>query len=158
MDLLSSILFDVFITAIAYLFVPLIIFISGKRLELSQIKKVIIINGVCVWLLMMIIRYANGIDGTSYAVVLWSCIGYLLMKKKCLKQTDIKNDICEHINTEDNICEDINAKQARQETLLKSLFDESGECHDISPNTEEMIKSKIYDIFQIDSETPNNKK
>lgn len=84
---------DLLATAIAYLLVPIIFCIREKPLTLPQIKKIVIINGICVWLICMIIRIEQGIDGTSAVVFLWSYIAYLLMKKKCLK----KEDDTEHI-------------------------------------------------------------
>lgn len=88
MELLGTLLLDLFITAIAYLLVPLIIYISEKKLTLPQIKKVIIINGICVWIIFMVIRAEMGIDGASYAVLLWSSVGYALLKRKCSVEWD----------------------------------------------------------------------
>lgn len=88
MELLGTLLVSFFITAIAYLLVPIIILISGKKLTLPQIKKTIIINGICVWLIFMIIRIESGIDGTSFAVLLWSAVGYSILKRKCSVEGD----------------------------------------------------------------------
>jgi hypothetical protein len=87
MELLGTLLLDLFITAIAYLFVPLIIYISEKKLTLLQIKKVITINGICVSLIFVVIRAANGIDGASIGL-LWWYIGYTLLKRKCSVEWD----------------------------------------------------------------------
>ncbi len=84
MDLLIDLLISVSITAIAYLFVPMILCISKKQLTLSQIRKIVIINGFCVWLIFQIIRIENGMDGNSAAVFLWSFVAYKVMKKLCL--------------------------------------------------------------------------
>lgn len=90
MELLGTFLGNILITAIAYLLVPIIILISGKKLTLPQIKKTVIINGICVWLIFMIIRIESGIDGTSFAVLLWSAVGYSILKRKCLIEANAK--------------------------------------------------------------------
>lgn len=85
MELVTYLIFNLFITAAAYLIVPIIICIIGyKKLRLfslSTIKKIVIINGVCVWLIFQIIRVNQGITGASAAVILWSGIAYAIMKK-----------------------------------------------------------------------------
>lgn len=85
MELVLSLIFDIGLTAAAYLIVPIIITIIGyKKLRLfslSTIKKIVIVNGICVWLIIQIIRTYHGITGTSYAVFLWSGIAYAMMKK-----------------------------------------------------------------------------
>ena len=91
---------DLFITAIAYLLVPTIFCVCRKKFRLSQIKLITIVNGICVWLAFMIIRINAGIDGTSYAVVLWSSIAYFLMKKHCLKDIDDNKPIKKYVITQ----------------------------------------------------------
>lgn len=84
-------IFDLLITAAAYLLVPLFFCIrgiNGKKLTAKQLKTVIIINAAIVWLIFMVIRIELEIDGTSAAVFLWSSIGYFLMKKNCLYSFD----------------------------------------------------------------------
>lgn len=88
MEFLITLLVNLFITAIAYLLVPIIILISEKKLTLPQIKKTVIINGICVWLIFMVIRAEMGTDATSAAVFLWSYIGYALLKRKCSVEGD----------------------------------------------------------------------
>ena len=91
------------ITAGANLLVPLILIISGQQLTLSQIRKIIIINGLCVWLIVELILWGVGLsDEVSLPALLWWFAAYLLMKKKCLKQ----DYTWEHIYTEDNADED----------------------------------------------------
>lgn len=85
METFLAISFSLFITAVAYLVFPIVLCIIGKPLTLSQIKKLVIVNGICVWLIFTIIRIESGIDGTSAAVLLWSYVAYWLMKKRCLK-------------------------------------------------------------------------
>lgn len=86
MEVFVTFLLDLLFTAVSYLLVPIIFCLSKKELSNSQIKKLVIVNGVCVWLIFTIIRIENGIDGTSAAVFLWSGIAYWLMRKHCLEK------------------------------------------------------------------------
>lgn len=88
MENLLILCLDLFITICAYLLIPAILCILRKELTLSQIKRIAIVNGICVWLIVMIIRISAGVDGTSYAVVLWSYVAYFLMKRFCQKKSD----------------------------------------------------------------------
>lgn len=92
MDTILAIFLNLLITAVAYLILPIVLCIIGKPITLSQIKKVVIVNGICVWLIFTIIRIESGIDGTSAAVLLWSSVAYWLMKKYCLKKEETKQE------------------------------------------------------------------
>lgn len=120
MELLIALLVDIFVTAIAYLLVPIIIIFTEKRYALSKIKKIVIINGLCVWLIFTIVRIELGIDGTSLAVFLWSYVAYLMMKKKCLKNDDTN----EPINTAQDDTRTLTT-DSEKKTILKNLFIES---------------------------------
>lgn len=123
MELLITLSVDLFITAIAYLIVPIIFIVRGKPLTLSQIKKIVVINGICVWLIFTIIRIEQGIDGTSFAVVLWSYIAYLVMKKKCLRSESDNESILEEPCTETlNVTQTPTKKPKRLITLLTILL------------------------------------
>ena len=78
-----SLLLDLVFTAFLYLLVPVIFCLNKKPLKKSTIKKIIIINAVCIWLAFQIINMALGVTETSAAVFLWSWVGYTIMKK-CL--------------------------------------------------------------------------
>ena len=80
----------------AYLLVPTILCLCKKKFTLSRIKLITFLNGFCVWLIFMIIRINAGIDGTSFAVCLWSVVAYLLMKKYCLKTSNDSKPIEEN--------------------------------------------------------------
>ena len=75
---------DLLVTAVAYLFVPIIFCIRGNELSKSKIKKIVIINGICVFLIFAIIKILAEVDQTSYAWVLWSGVAYWLMEKQCV--------------------------------------------------------------------------
>ena len=86
MDIILTLLISACITAVAYLLVPMVVCIIRKKLTHSQIKRLVVINGICVWLIFMIIRINAGEEGVSFAVILWSAIAYWLLKKRCLKE------------------------------------------------------------------------
>lgn len=88
-------LIDLILAIFGYLLVPVIFTIRGKEMSLKQIKKVTIINGIVVWLILSVIISisTNGEEVANVSVVLWSYVGYSIMKKKCLKQnTDIHSE------------------------------------------------------------------
>ena len=83
-SLLCSLVFTVFL----YLLVPVIYCFRNKPLPKAKIKKIIIINAICVWFVFQIIRFSLGETGTSAAVFLWSWVGYKIM----IKRLAIEND------------------------------------------------------------------
>lgn len=91
MESLVSFLLDLIVTVCLYLLVPAIYCIRKQKLPISKIKRIAIVNGACVWLFFSIVRASAGIEGTSAAVFMWSAVGYLLMKKYCLVNSE-KND------------------------------------------------------------------
>ena len=90
MELIISLAISTFITAIAYLFVPVIFCVIGyktnRSYSLSTIRKIVIINGACVWLIFQVIRINAGETGISGAIFLWSVVAYWLMKKFLLQE------------------------------------------------------------------------
>lgn len=101
MEFMIILLLNLLTTVLAYLLVPGILCIKGKKYKKSTIKKIVIINGAVVWLLFQIIRIQSGNEGTSAAVILWSSVAYWLMKKRCLiQETDIEQK--ENVEETDN--------------------------------------------------------
>lgn len=84
MELLLSFLLNLFITSGVYMLVPAILCACGKKLPLSKIRWIIIVNGICAWLIFAVLRMEAGLEGTSAAVFFWSAVGYWLMKRYCL--------------------------------------------------------------------------
>lgn len=81
MDFMASLI----LTAFVYLFVPVILLvapITDRTWSLSTIKKIVIINGVCCWLLIAIVSIETGGNGAGAAVFLWSWVAYKMLKKK----------------------------------------------------------------------------
>ena len=72
-------------TAGAYLCIPVVIGYSGKKFTAKQIKKITIINGMVIWLILAIIRTNNGVEGTDASVFLWSAIVHWILKENVLK-------------------------------------------------------------------------
>lgn len=91
MDFVISLVISLIITAFAYLLVPIIVCIIGRRslrlFSKKTIRKIVIINGVCVWLIFQIIRLIQGDTGISTAVFLWSAVAYWIMNKSLVIQT-----------------------------------------------------------------------
>lgn len=76
----------IILTAFAYLLVPMIIVVMGGKYPKKKLKRLVIINGIVVWLIFSFI--AVSMDGTprTGAVILWSYVGYWILKKKCLEE------------------------------------------------------------------------
>lgn len=101
MDLMASLM----ITAIVYLFVPVILLIApitDRTWSLSTIKKIVIINGVCCWLLFSIVSIEAGGNGAGPAVFFWSWVAYKMLKKKLVTTTkkDTNKDTSFSISSE----------------------------------------------------------
>ena len=99
-EIVLIIIADLCITVFFYLLVPLILVVKGNKYTDKQLKKIITINCVVVWLIFAIFRVANDIEGTSGAVFLWGWVGYRMLKRRCLiteeKKSDrIKKDVAE---------------------------------------------------------------
>lgn len=82
--IILTIFVDLIITVFAYLLVPVIYCLRKKPLTEKQIKKIIIINAIGVWLIFQIIYSAFDGTRTSAAVFLWSWVGYKIMMKNLL--------------------------------------------------------------------------
>ena len=85
MDSEFILILDLALTVFGYLLVPTIYCLRKKPLTAKKIKKIIILNAICVWLVFQIIRLAAGGDArVSAAVWLWSIVGHFMMKKRLL--------------------------------------------------------------------------
>ena len=89
---METLFLNITITAVAYLFIPIILCLTKKQFTLSKIKKITIINGISIWLIFAIININAGGNGVSATVFLWSAVAYCLLKKKCLIHSDNTND------------------------------------------------------------------
>ena len=74
------------LTVIGYLFVPVTVIVLGQKHSLKKLKTIAIVNGVVVWLIFSIIIINAGGTGAGASGILWSIVGYWLMKKKCLEE------------------------------------------------------------------------
>lgn len=79
------------LTAIAYLIVPTFFCAIGysknRSYSLKTIKRIVLINGVSVWLTLQIISISLGEVGVSAAVFIWSGLAYWLMRKILYKKS-----------------------------------------------------------------------
>ena len=102
LDTIISLMLDLFITVIAYLFIPTIFCIvehnKHHSYNLKTIKKITIINGACIWFVLQIIRFYSGETEVSISgVLLWSFVAYWMMKKFLLeKDIELKSDEAEN--------------------------------------------------------------
>lgn len=73
------------ITVAAYLFVPSIILLTGKKYNEKKIRKIVTINGIVWCILFFLIESAQGEAKINIApCVLWSSVAYAVLKKYCL--------------------------------------------------------------------------
>ena len=97
---------DIALTAFGYLLVPTIYCLRKKPLTAKKIKRIIILNAICVCLIFLIIRLAAGGDASaSVAVWLWSWVGHVMMKKHLLieEKPELDADITPDEVKEDSI-------------------------------------------------------
>ena len=88
--IILTLVLDLILTVFFYLLVPVIFCIRKKPMTQKQIKKVVIINGICVCLLCGII--AGRVSG---AVFLWSWVAKKIMERVLL--TDDENDVLSEV-------------------------------------------------------------
>lgn len=130
MELTILFAFSLFSTAFAYLIVPYLVGIigrkKGKTYELSFIKKFVIINGACVWFIFQIIRIYTDNIGTSAAVFIWSAVAYWLMKKLIYKPSEESGEQTaarenDHYNEPIDPFRHIRKKDKRQKNIIVML-------------------------------------
>jgi amino acid transporter len=82
----TILIIDLFITIFVYLLVPMILVVFEKRFKLSTLKKIIIINAITSFVFFLIVKSLLGYDEipNMKATLLWSLVGYFILKKKCL--------------------------------------------------------------------------
>ena len=78
-EIILTLVLDLILTVFFYLLVPVIFCIRKKPMTQKQIKKVIIINGVCVCLLFVILS-----GRVTAAVFLWSWVAKKIMERVLL--------------------------------------------------------------------------
>ena len=82
---LKSIIFSLIITMFLYLLVPVVLSLRSNKYSQKKIKRIAIINGLIVWLIINAVKYSISLSTASLAVTLfWSWIGYGLMEHKIL--------------------------------------------------------------------------
>lgn len=94
-EIILSLFLDLILTVFFYLLVPVIFCIRKKSMTKKQIKKVIIINGVCVCLFFGILA-----GRVTAAVFLWSWVGKKIMERVLLLEDDGNNHLQENQTVE----------------------------------------------------------
>lgn len=124
---IGFILLDLLITSFGYLALPIFFCIKKKKFTKEKIKKITIINSVCVCLLFIIIRIALGGEGASGAVFIWSIVGYKIMMNYILRNDE--EECCEPKTEENDISDNeaiqYNGKNKEKKTSkynIKNLF------------------------------------
>lgn len=113
MDQILTIIGDLIITVLFYLLIPVIFILRKKKYSKRKILSIIIINGLCIWLIFRII---SGGPGGAAPTYIWSSVAYLLMKKKCLKE-DTTNEDEEIEIIEEEVPEVIEIKEEKKEKI-----------------------------------------
>ena len=88
-EILLTLLLDLVITAFFYLAVPGFFCLRKKTLTKKQIKTIVIINGIVVWLVFRILTLElTGETNSGAAVLLWSFVAYKILKRYCLAEDE----------------------------------------------------------------------
>lgn len=107
-NILAEMSLNLLVTIAAYLLVPTILALTGKEFKAKTLKRIIIINCIIVWLAFRIVQIEMGKEpGSGAAVIVWGSVGYLLLKKFCLKEE--KQEVCtsqkqEHHESVAHVC------------------------------------------------------
>lgn len=97
----SDYLFSFFLTTFVYDFIPIIISIIGKKHKLSTIRIISIINYILGYSFFYLLKSPYGDKPHIGTAILWSSMGYWLMKDKCLKSAP--DDAPVNTTSSDNI-------------------------------------------------------
>lgn len=138
--IILTLVLDLILTVFFYLLVPVILCIRKKPMTQKQIKKVVIINGICVCILFVFIRLANGGDlKMTPAVFLWSWVAKKIMEKRLLVDdaTGVLNE-AEHVDethttteqsvSDSNIPQTIEPKMSVEDTQSVDINNEMLFC------------------------------
>lgn len=149
-ELALTLFISLVLTAIIYLFIPIILCLTCRnKFTNKQIIAITIANGSILWLIFMIIRIEAGIEGTSAAVYLWSAVAYALLRKNCLKTESLENPQEEKGISEQSIIEYVEKKCEEFKNEKKTLEDFLDLCIEkryISVSQYKMLLKK-YDIL-----------
>lgn len=143
MDLMASLM----ITAIVYLFVPVILLIApitDRTWSLSTIKKIVIINGVCCWLLFSIVSIETGGNGAGPALFFWSWIAYKMLKKK-LVTTKPNTDTDKPQEKDEYI--DLANKLNRIARIRREIDDVLAKQYNAATNGDSALAQQLFDRY-----------
>lgn len=104
-DMILTLIINIFITAFAYLIVPVLYVLRGDYISKEKRRKIIFTNGLIVFTFFSIIHIESGSDDIANVspAILWSSIGWFMLTKKSSTppiQEDIEattnNTVVEH--------------------------------------------------------------
>lgn len=87
-SVLFAIILGLIMTAAAYIFVPVIIALTRKKFTKKAIKKIVLLNGICVFAIFTFLNNAAGTNttGNLTAACLWSGVVQCMLYKTSLKK------------------------------------------------------------------------
>ena len=85
-----QIFFSFAITIFVYLFVPVVIILTGKKFKLKTLKIIGVANWFLCFILFSLCLYIiePGRTANPSPAMIWSLVGYYLMKKRCILVDD----------------------------------------------------------------------
>ena len=98
-------LLDLALTICIYLFVPILLLIMQKKYSRKVLKRIVIINGICGYIIFMVLFAIIGSSDIPNvpAAFFWSYIGYAILKRRCITDNDYyKEDVPNHITNSNN--------------------------------------------------------
>ena len=83
LETVIALLLNLIVTAVAYLLVPIIIIISKKKYTKKKLKRIVIFNGIGVFILFTILYGILGVDqiANMTATFLWSTVSHVILKR-----------------------------------------------------------------------------
>ena len=139
-------LIDFILTAVGYLLVPFIFWMkanaNNQKYTLGTIKKIVIINGICAWVLFRIITLEmTGEVTTGAAVFLWSAVAYWLLKKYCLIEESAQESAETSSPAEQNFTGNVKCEAVFCRKCGSKLLDGSQFCHECG--TKSMVETTL---------------
>ena len=85
--LFIELIISLVLTIFGYLFIPILLALSGKKYDSKKIKRINTINCIVVWFLFRILQLTISDEASSgVAVFLWGAVGHQILKKYCLEE------------------------------------------------------------------------
>lgn len=138
-SLFRHFILNLIITALAYLLVPAIIAISGKKYSDKKLKRIVIVNCILVWILFRIFQIALGDEpSSSAAVFLWGGIGYWILIECNLKAEQPSHTSASQPNTHTSLSNSGRLAETASKTAAQT--NEVPATHSITPTVKPKIR------------------